>query len=114
MYLDPSSTSLFVTMNHELKFISTCGQVFDGHGGTDAASFIRKNILKFIVEDSHFPVSVQKAIKSAFVKADHAFADNSSLDISSGTTALTTLIFGRSVSFKAAFDSVCYHFGNVM
>ena len=90
---------------HDLKFISICGQVFDGHGGTDAASFIRKNILKFIVEDSHFPLCVQKAIKSAFVKADHAFADSSSLDISSGTTALTTFIFGRSVSFKAAFDS---------
>lgn len=88
-----------------MNFISIRGQVFDGHGGTDAASFVRKNILKFIVEDSHFPLCVQKAIKSAFVKADHAFADASSLDISSGTTALTAFIFGRSVSFKAAFDS---------
>ncbi|MBA0792428.1 hypothetical protein Gohar_016927 [Gossypium harknessii] len=69
--------------------------VFDGHGGTDAAIFIRENILKFIVEDSHFPICVEKAIKSAFLKADYAFADASSLDISSGTTALTALIFGR-------------------
>ncbi|XP_057974472.1 probable protein phosphatase 2C 27 [Malania oleifera] len=78
--------------------------VFDGHGGTDAASFIRKNILKFIVEDSHFPVSVEKAIKSAFVKADHAFADDSSLDISSGTTALAALIFGRTMLIANAGD----------
>lgn len=70
-------------------------QVFDGHGGTDAASFIRKNILKFILEDSHFPACVEKAIKSAFVKADHAFADAHTLDSSSGTTALVALIFGR-------------------
>lgn len=69
--------------------------VFDGHGGTDAASFIRKNILEFIVGDSHFPGCLEKAIKNAFVRADHAFSDDSSLDISSGTTALTTLIFGR-------------------
>lgn len=69
--------------------------MFDGHGGIDAASFIRKNILKFIIEDSHFPVCLEKAIKNAFVKADHAFADDSSLDISSGTTAITALIFGR-------------------
>jgi protein phosphatase 2C family protein 2/3 len=69
--------------------------VFDGHGGTDAASFIRNNILRFIVEDSHFPICAEKAIKSAFVKADYAFADASTLDISSGTTALTALIFGR-------------------
>ena len=79
----------------ELILVNTCGQVFDGHGGTDAAIFIRKNILKFIVEDSHFPIYVEKAITSAFLKADYAFADASSLDISSGTTALTALIFGR-------------------
>ena len=69
--------------------------MFDGHGGTDAASFMRKNILKFIVEESHFPHRAEKAVKNAFVKADHAFADDSSLDISSGTTALTALIFER-------------------
>lgn len=69
--------------------------MFDGHGGTDAASFIRDNILRFIVEDSQFSTCVEKAIKCAFVKADYAFSDASSLDISSGTTALTALIFGR-------------------
>jgi len=71
-------------------------QVFDGHGGTDAANFVRENILKFIIEDEHFPISMEKAIKSAFMRADHAFADACSLDSSSGTTALTTIIFGRS------------------
>lgn len=69
--------------------------MFDGHGGTDAASFVRNNILKFIVEDSCFPACIEKAIKNAFLKADYAFADDSSLDISSGTTALTALISGR-------------------
>ncbi|KAH7845530.1 hypothetical protein Vadar_003214 [Vaccinium darrowii] len=78
--------------------------VFDGHGGTDAASFIRKNILKFIVEESHFPLCTEKAVKNAFVKADHAFADDSSLDISSGTTALTALIFGRTMLIANAGD----------
>ncbi|KAK9270413.1 hypothetical protein L1049_025992 [Liquidambar formosana] len=78
--------------------------VFDGHGGTDAASFIRKNILTFIVEDSHFPVCVETAIKSAFVRADHAFADDSSVDISSGTTALTALFFGRTMLIANAGD----------
>ncbi|KAG7024093.1 putative protein phosphatase 2C 27 [Cucurbita argyrosperma subsp. argyrosperma] len=79
-------------------------QVFDGHGGTDAAAFVRKNILRFIVEDSCFPISVEKAIKSAFLKADYAFADASSLDISSGTTALTAFIFGRTMIIANAGD----------
>lgn len=78
--------------------------VFDGHGGTDAASFIQKSILKFIIQDSHFPTSVEKAIRSAFVNADHAFADSRSLDSSSGTTALTALIFGRTMHIANAGD----------
>ncbi|GKV21883.1 hypothetical protein SLEP1_g31818 [Rubroshorea leprosula] len=79
--------------------------VFDGHGGTDAASFTRKNILKFIVEDSHFPTGIKKALKSAFLKADHALADAKSLDSSSGTTALTALILGRTMLIANAGDS---------
>lgn len=78
--------------------------VFDGHGGTDAACFIRNNILKYIVEDSNFPMCLEEAIKSAFLKADYAFADSSSLDISSGTTALTTLIFGGTMIIANAGD----------
>ncbi|XP_062176910.1 probable protein phosphatase 2C 27 [Alnus glutinosa] len=78
--------------------------VFDGHGGIDAALFIRENILQFIIEDSHFPICVKKAIKSAFLKADHAFADAASLDSSSGTTALTALIFGRMMLIANAGD----------
>lgn len=69
--------------------------MFDGHGGVDAASFTRRNILEFIVEDSDFPNGLKKAVKNAFVKADHALADTNSLDNSSGTTALTVLILGR-------------------
>ena len=70
--------------------------MFDGHGGIDAALFIKKNILNYIVEDSNFPTGTKKAIKNAFVKADHAFLNASFLDSSSGTTALTALITGRS------------------
>ncbi|PAN51777.1 hypothetical protein PAHAL_9G619900 [Panicum hallii] len=78
--------------------------VFDGHGGTDAACFVRKNLLKFIVEDMHFPTNVEKAIRGAFLKADHALADSHSLDNSSGTTALTALIFGRTLFIANAGD----------
>ncbi|XVE87556.1 hypothetical protein DITRI_Ditri18aG0127100 [Diplodiscus trichospermus] len=79
--------------------------VFDGHGGLDAASFTRKNILKFIVEDSNFATGTKKAVKSAFVKADHALADTTSLDSSSGTTALTALMLGRTMLIANAGDS---------
>ncbi|XP_052190567.1 probable protein phosphatase 2C 47 [Diospyros lotus] len=79
--------------------------VFDGHGGVDAASFTRKNILKFIVEDSHFPARVKRAIRNAFVKADYTLADAKSLDKSSGTTALTAFMLGRTMLIANAGDS---------
>lgn len=78
--------------------------VFDGHGGTDASLFVRNNILKFIVENSFFPSCLEKAIKSAFLKADYAFADDSSLDISSGTTVLTAFISERKMIVANAGD----------
>ncbi|XP_060195731.1 probable protein phosphatase 2C 47 [Lycium barbarum] len=79
--------------------------VFDGHGGVDAASFTQKNLLSFIVEDSHFPSMVKRAIRNAFVKADNALADTKSLDSTSGTTALTALILGRTMLIANAGDS---------
>ncbi|XP_006366654.1 probable protein phosphatase 2C 47 isoform X2 [Solanum tuberosum] len=79
--------------------------VFDGHGGIDAASFTQKNLLSFIVEDMHFPSMVKRAIRNAFVKADNALADTQSLDNTSGTTALTALILGRTMLIANAGDS---------
>lgn len=78
-----------------IEFMVTLLQVFDGHGGIDAASFTKRNILEFILEDSISPKGVKKAVKNAFAKVDHALADTRSLDNSSGTTALIALILGR-------------------
>ncbi|KAF7809581.1 putative protein phosphatase 2C 47 isoform X1 [Senna tora] len=94
-----------VALGTNLPSLGAFYGVFDGHGGTDAASFTRKNILKFITADSNFPSSVKKAIKCAFVKADHALADASALDRSSGTTALIALIMGRTMLIANVGDS---------
>lgn len=72
--------------------------MFDGHCGNDAARFVKSNLLKFIIEDNHFPNSMHKAMRSAFMKADHALADSKSLDRNSGTTVLTALIFEKLAS----------------
>lgn len=79
--------------------------VFDGHGGVDAASFTRKNLHKFILEDSHFPLMVKKSVRNAFQKADNTLADTKSLDSTSGTTALIALILGRIMLIANAGDS---------
>ncbi|KAG9129109.1 hypothetical protein Leryth_006373 [Lithospermum erythrorhizon] len=89
----------------ELPYPAAFYGVFDGHGGVDAVSFTRNNLLKNIVEDSHFPTGVKRAIRNAFVKTDHALADTQTLDNSSGTTALTALILGRTMIIANAGDS---------
>ncbi|XP_057501421.1 probable protein phosphatase 2C 47 isoform X2 [Actinidia eriantha] len=101
----PRNISMMRHSMSQAMLPGTAELVFDGHGGVDAASFTRKNILKFIVDDSHFPTAVKKAIRNAFVKADHALADAKSLDSSSGTTALTALIMGRTLLIANAGDS---------
>lgn len=71
--------------------------MFDGHDGIGAAQFVRDQLPRVIVEDVDFPLELEKVITRSFMKTDAAFANSCSLGsaASSGTTALTAMIFGR-------------------
>ncbi|KAJ7527950.1 hypothetical protein O6H91_16G077600 [Diphasiastrum complanatum] len=88
--------------------------VFDGHGGQDAAHFVRENLLRFILDDVDFPSAIDEAVRNAYLQTDHAFAEACLLDQdrSSGTTALTALIIGRQLLVANAGDCravLCKH-----
>lgn len=72
-------------------------QVFDGHGGKSAAQFVRDHLPRVIIEDADFPLELEKVVTRSFLQTDAAFAETCSreLSMSSGTTALTAIIFGR-------------------
>lgn len=72
-------------------------QVFDGHGGKSAAQFVRDHLPRVIVEDTDFPLELEKVVTRSFIETDVAFANSCSHEssLSSGTTALTAMIFGR-------------------
>lgn len=80
--------------------------VFDGHGGKDAAHFVRDNLPRVIVEDADFPLELEKVVRRSFVQTDSQFAETCSRHraLSSGTTALTAMIFGRSLLVANAGD----------
>ncbi|XP_059635247.1 probable protein phosphatase 2C 27 isoform X2 [Cornus florida] len=80
--------------------------VFDGHGGKFAAQFVRDHLPRVIVEDANFPLELEKIVTRSFMETDAAFAKSCSLEsaLSSGTTALTAMIFGRSLLVANAGD----------
>ncbi|KDP30186.1 hypothetical protein JCGZ_16968 [Jatropha curcas] len=80
--------------------------VFDGHGGKNAAQFVRDYLPKVIVEDADFPLELEKVVTRSFIETDAALAETYSLEsaLSSGTTALTAMIFGRSLLVANAGD----------
>lgn len=80
--------------------------VFDGHGGRHAADFACYHLPRFIAEGKDFPQEIERAIASAFLQTDTAFAEACSLDadLASGTTALAALVIGSSLVVANAGD----------
>ncbi|KAI4319354.1 hypothetical protein MLD38_032959 [Melastoma candidum] len=88
--------------------------VFDGHGGSEAAAYMRKNVVRLFFEDVNFPRStevnnlflseVETSLREAFLLADQSLAKESGISSSSGTTVLTAFVLGRLLVVANAGD----------
>lgn len=87
--------------------------VYDGHGGTLCADFLRDNLHKYIINDSNFPENPQKAILNGFVTAEEVFlnyclANNST----SGSCAIVIIIIEKKCFVANVGDSRAIMSGN--
>jgi len=63
--------------------------VFDGHAGTDAATFAAAHLHEMVVESGHYPADPVQAISEACLNCDKKFVETTK---KSGTTMVCTLI----------------------
>ncbi|CAL5353268.1 unnamed protein product [Camellia sinensis] len=93
LFLSPSPTSFYA--------------VFDGHGGSNAASsYLKQNYTKLFFQEANFPQKPQELEdynRKAFLRADQALADN--VPAFCGTTALTAIVIGKHLFIANAGDS---------
>ncbi|KAG9136740.1 hypothetical protein Leryth_004515 [Lithospermum erythrorhizon] len=88
--------------------------VFDGHGGANAASFLKNNAMRFFFEydalpeistvSDSFVKELEGCHRRAFLLADQALAEECSVDSYCGTTAITCLVLGRHLLVSNAGD----------
>jgi protein phosphatase 2C family protein 2/3 len=94
-------------MNHQALNWPKCSffAVYDGHGGSLCADFLRDSLHNYIIKNPNFPENVKLAIDEGFEKAEKEFIETYSLNPlktelidKSGSCALILLIV----------DDICY------
>ena len=81
--------------------------VYDGHGGSNCADFLRDNLHHYVIKDPAFPAKPKEAIRNGFMQAENTFLENAQkegLD-RSGSCATVVLIVGESCFVANVGDS---------
>ena len=82
--------------------------IYDGHGGSKCADFLRDNLHQFIVCSPHFPFNASDAILEGFRKAETIF-NSTALSVNpperSGSCAIVVLVVGNTCYVANVGDS---------
>ena len=75
--------------------------MFDGHGGSSCADFLRDNLHHYIIKDYNFPANPVEALKNGFEAAEkdflnnHALTEDGEVADRSGSCAVIAILIGK-------------------
>ena len=87
--------------------------IYDGHGGSKCADYLRDCLHKLIFNDENYPENVKESIKNGFLKAENEFLNNYAIDKEdnmnildhSGSCAVVILIVDKKIYIANVGDS---------
>ena len=85
--------------------------IYDGHGGSGCADFLRDNLHQFVIKEPSFPWNPNEAIRNGFAKAEKRFMEinyseeKDELIDKSGSCAIVALIIGDTCFLANVGDS---------
>eukprot|EP01063_Lacrimia_lanifica_P009872 TRINITY_DN1671_c0_g1_i1.p1 TRINITY_DN1671_c0_g1~~TRINITY_DN1671_c0_g1_i1.p1 ORF type:complete len:526 (+),score=159.89 TRINITY_DN1671_c0_g1_i1:47-1579(+) len=83
--------------------------VFDGHGGSECAAYVRDLLPITIISSEHFPHDIEQACITAFQKVNASFISRATkLECDAGTTALIAMHWGQKIYLANVGD--CHSF----
>eukprot|EP01059_Diplonema_ambulator_P006649 TRINITY_DN16294_c0_g1_i1.p1 TRINITY_DN16294_c0_g1~~TRINITY_DN16294_c0_g1_i1.p1 ORF type:complete len:420 (+),score=39.32 TRINITY_DN16294_c0_g1_i1:172-1431(+) len=79
--------------------------VFDGHGGADAAAYVRDQLPQMVINNEAFPKDIETACVESFKEVNKAFlARADQVECDAGTTALMCVMNGNVMHFASVGD----------
>ena len=87
--------------------------IYDGHGGSKCADYLRDCLHRLIFNDENYPENVKEAIKNGFLKAENEFLNNYAIDKEdnmnildhSGSCAVVIIIVDKKIYIANVGDS---------
>ncbi|CAI7749512.1 unnamed protein product [Closterium sp. NIES-53] len=80
--------------------------VFDGHGGSRAAEYVKEHLFKNLIDHPEFATNIKQAISETFKRTDDAYlSTDNGQNRDAGSTASTAVLMGKKLLVANVGDS---------
>ena len=81
--------------------------IYDGHGGSQCADFLRDNLHQYVVKEESFPDNPKEAIKVGFAKAEEVWIRDHAVGVVDGERAIVNRS-GSCAIVVVIVEEMCY------